>query len=175
MQILSSRIIEQTLLGVKLSQPKHAVQRGLELGKLFVHRDGFNGETLGAIGVANAFETVNRLVDLAQTSVEIAHGVRNCEVLGISFEDLFVLSDGVRQFALLDEFFRNTENLLFIETKTKRHMSADSGSGSPPTLERFLRKGSKDGIDLLRSEKTTRSWSSDKGYCKARCSKPYGY
>jgi len=41
--------------------------------------------------------------------------------------------------------------LLLIETKTKRHMSADSGSGSPPTLERFLRKGSKDGIDLLRS------------------------
>ncbi|HEY3130328.1 MAG TPA: hypothetical protein VGL91_12790, partial [Acidobacteriota bacterium] len=91
------------------------------------------------------------------------------------FEDLFVLSDGVRQFALLDEFFRNTENFLLIETKTKRHMSADSGSGSSPTLERFLRKGSKDGIDLLRARETTRSWSSDKGYCKARYQKPYGY
>ena len=151
MQILSPGIVEQTLLRVKLSQPKHAVQRGLKLGELLVHGDGFDSEALGGVGVANAFETVNRLVDLAQASVEVAHGVRNGEVLGISFEDLFVLSDGVRQFALLDEFFRNTENFLLIETKTKRHMSADSGSGSPPTLERFLRKGSKDGIDLLRS------------------------
>jgi hypothetical protein len=36
-------------------------------------------------------------------------------------QDLFILSNGVLQLALLDKLFRGAENLLFVETKTKRH------------------------------------------------------
>ena len=39
LQVLGPGIVEQSLLRVELSQPQHAFQRGLELGKLLVHRD----------------------------------------------------------------------------------------------------------------------------------------
>jgi hypothetical protein len=41
--------------------------------------------------------------------------------------DLFVLSNGVLQLALLDKFFGGAENLLLVESKTKRHKITDSG------------------------------------------------
>ena len=61
--------------------------------------------------------------------MQVSHSVVHGEVLGVSLEDLFVLSDRVGQLALLDEFLRSAQNLLLVETKTKRNMSANSGSG----------------------------------------------
>ena len=61
--------------------------------------------------------------------MEIANRVGYREVLGIRFEDFFVLSDGIGLLALLDELLRSTENLLFVKSKTECHKSADSSSG----------------------------------------------
>ena len=65
LQILSARVVEQALLRIKLRQPQHAFQCGFQLGELLVHGDGFDGEALGSISIANALEADNRLVIMA--------------------------------------------------------------------------------------------------------------
>ncbi len=62
LQVLRPGIIEQALLGIKLGQAKHALQGGFQLGELLVHGDGFDGEALRGIGIANALEGFDRLV-----------------------------------------------------------------------------------------------------------------
>jgi len=83
--------------------------------------------------VANALERFDGLVSLAETGVEVSNGIGDGEFLGVSFEDFFILPNGILQFALLDELLRSAESLLFVEAKTERHMLADSRSGPPPT------------------------------------------
>ena len=128
LQVLRAGIIEKSLLGIELGQSKHALQGGLQLGELLVHGDGFDGEALGRIGIANALEGFHGLVALAETGVEVADGIGDGEFLGVGFENFFVLSNGVLQLALLDELLRSTESLLFVEAKTERHKIADSSS-----------------------------------------------
>src|SRR5580658_10054844 len=129
LQILSTRIIEETLLGVKFGQPEHALQRRLQLAQLLVHGNRLDREALRSVSVANALEAFHGLFGVAKTRVEVADGVHYREILGVGFKDFFVLSDRVWQLALLDKLLRSTENLLLVEAKTKRHKNADSSSG----------------------------------------------
>src|SRR5439155_1288155 len=48
----------------------------------------------------------------------------------IHFQNFLENPDRLLQFAGADKFLRGAEDLLFVEAKTKRHMSADSSSGS---------------------------------------------
>ena len=130
LQILGARIIEQALLGVQFGEFQNTLERGLDLGDFLVHGDGFDREALGGISIAHVLETRDGLVVVAEARVEIADGVRHRQIPGVILEDFFVLSDGVLQPALLDKFLRRAEDLLFVEAKTKRHMGADSSSGS---------------------------------------------
>ena len=141
LQILCPGIVKEALLGVKLSQAKHDLQGGLQLGELLVHGDGFDGETLSRIGIADTLERLDRLVALAETGVEVANSIGDGEFLGVSLQDLFVLSNGILQFALLDELLRSAESFLFVEAETERHMIADSRSGLPPARKRLPWEG----------------------------------
>src|SRR5579863_4285521 len=138
LQVLRPRIIEKTLLRVELGQPKHALERRLQLAELLVHGNRFDREALRGVSIAHAFETLHAFFAVAETRVEIPHGVHHRKILGVGFEDFFVLSDRVWQLALLDKLLRSTENLLLIEAKTKRHKSADSSSGSSLARKHFL-------------------------------------
>src|SRR5579863_1251466 len=129
LQILSAGIIEKTLLGIKFGQPEHALQRRLQLAQLLVHGNRFDGEALRSVSVANTLEAFHGLFGIAETRVEVAHGIHYREILGVGFENFFVLSNCVWQLALLDKLLRSTENLLLVEAKTKRHKNADSSSG----------------------------------------------
>ena len=95
MQILSAGIIEQALLGVEFGQTQHRFRGDLQLAQLLVHSDGFNGETLRRISLANIFETLDSLLLLTAAGVEIANGVQYGKVFGIGFQNLFVFGDGV--------------------------------------------------------------------------------
>src|SRR5271169_912382 len=93
----------------------------MELGDLLVHGDALDRETLCGIGIAHRLEAFNRFGNVAEAGVEIADRVVDSKILGIALQDLFVLSNGVLQLALLDKLFRGAENFLFVEAKTKRH------------------------------------------------------
>ena len=58
---------------------------------------------------------------VAQAGIKIADRVRDGEILVVVLADLFVLSNGVLQLALLDKLLRGAENLLLVEAETKRH------------------------------------------------------
>ena len=105
-RVLGAGVIEKALLGVEFRQLQQALERGLELADLLVHRDGLDRETLAGIGIAYRLETFGGFVGFAEAGVEIADGVGDGQILGIVLEDLFVLSDGVLQFALLDILLR---------------------------------------------------------------------
>ena len=128
LQVLRPGIVEKSLLGIELGQSQYALQGGFQLGELLVHGDGFDGEALRGIGVANALERFDGLVGLSETSVEVSDGVGDGEFLGVGFENFFVLSNGILQLALLDELLRSAESFLFVEAKTERHKIADSSS-----------------------------------------------
>src|SRR5205823_7529212 len=127
MQILSAGIVEQALLRVQLRQPKHPFQGRFDLRQLLVHGDCFDRETLAGISVADFFEALEGPLILAKTGVKIAYSVRNGQILGVSLQNLLVLSDSILQLSLLDILLRRAESLLFVESETKRHMSANSG------------------------------------------------
>src|SRR5215472_9463113 len=78
------------------------------------------------LSIAHILEALGSLVGLADSRIQVAYRVQNGQVFRISFEDLFVFGDGVLQLALLDIFLRSAENLLFIKSEAKRHISADS-------------------------------------------------
>ncbi len=114
---------------------------------------------------------------LAETGVEVANGVGDGEFLGVSFEDLFVLSDGILQLALLDEFLRSAESFLFVEAKTERHMIADSSSRFISRQKTSSVRSSTDGLAIrsAMSADHTRDGLSDKGHCKTGYQESYGY
>src|SRR5437870_12356644 len=115
---MSAGVVEQALLRIKLSQPQDAFQRGFKLGELLVHRAGFYCETLRSVGIANALTAGNRLVVLAEPRVHVANRARHGEIFRISLPDLFILSDGILQFPLLDTLLRSAESRLPGATKT---------------------------------------------------------
>ena len=128
LQVLRPGIVKKSLLGIELGQSKHALQGGFQLGELLVHGDGFDGEALRGVGIAHTLEGLDSFVALAETGVEVSNGVGDGEFLGVSFENFFVLSNGILQLALLDELLRSAESFLFVEAKTERHKIADSSS-----------------------------------------------
>ncbi len=67
LQVLRPRVVEKTLLGIKLGQPQRAFQRRLQLSQLLVHRDGFYREALRGIGIADALEALHSFVGIAET------------------------------------------------------------------------------------------------------------
>src|SRR6185369_5320992 len=141
-------------------------------GELLVHGDGFHGEALSGVGVANALEALNRLIVLAKASVKIADGVADRQIFGICFEDFLVLSNRVLKLALLDKLLRRAEHLLLVEPKTKRHMSADSGQVPPknaPSWECSLTAHHPTAI------RPNSGWPSGHGHCKAGYPELYGY
>ena len=91
------------------------------------------------IGIAHHLEALDGFGVVAQTRVEIADGVVDGKILDIVLQDLFVLSNGALQLALLDKLFRGAENLLFIETKTKRHR-VRTPAFFPPNARVFLER-----------------------------------
>ena len=121
LQILRPRIIEEALLGVELRQLQRSIHARLELGDLLVHGNALDRKTLRRIGIADRFETFDGLFGIAQPRVQIANRIGNCKILFIVFADLLVFSDSILQLALLNEFFRGAENLLFVKTENKRH------------------------------------------------------
>ena len=113
---------------------------------------------------------------MAETGVKVANGVGDGEFLGVSFQDLFVLSDGILQLALLDEFLRSAESLLFVEAETERHMLADSRSGPLPPENIFLGNSTdRLAIRSAMSADHTKDGLSDKGHCKTGYPESYGY
>ena len=126
LQVLGAGIVEESLLGVEFGQFQHALERGLELADFLVHGDGLDRETLVGIGIAYALEAFGSFVGFPEAGVEIADGIGDGEILGIGFENLFVLSDGVLHLALLDILLRSAENFLFVEPETERHKSTNS-------------------------------------------------
>jgi hypothetical protein len=132
LQVLGARVVEESLLGIKLRQLQHALKRRLELANLLVHGDRLDRETLVGIGIAYSLEALGGFVDLPEAGVEIADGVSDREILGISLENLLVLSDGVLHLALLNVLLRSAENLLFVEPETERHMSTNSSPWFEP-------------------------------------------
>src|SRR5208337_546495 len=84
------------------------------------------------VGIAHVLEALDRIVSVAEAGIKVAHGIHHREVLGIGFQDFFVLGDGVLQLALLDSFLRRVEYLLLIEAKTKRHKNGHSRSCLAP-------------------------------------------
>src|SRR4029077_1593056 len=131
-QVLRTGIIEESLLSVEFGQLQHALKGRLELADFLVHGDGLDRETLIGIGIAHGLEALGGFVDFAETGIEIADGIGDREVLGIGFEDLFVLGDGVLHLALLDILLRSAENVLFVEPETERHMSTNSRTWFTP-------------------------------------------
>ena len=106
LQVLGAGVVEQALLGVEFGQFQQALERGLELADLLVHRDGLDRESLAGIGIADSLEAFGGFVGFAEAGVEVADGVGDGQVLGIVLEDLLVLGDGVLQLALLDILLR---------------------------------------------------------------------
>src|SRR5262249_15115744 len=82
----------------------------------------------------------------------------------------------ILQLALLDELLRSVESLLFVKTKAKSHIGADSGCGFPSATNILFGK-------VLRRISSTiscvqhvcRIGLSDKGHCKAHAKESYGY
>jgi hypothetical protein len=101
------------LLRVEFGQLQRSIDARLQLGNLLVHRDALDRETLRGISIAHNLETLDSVRGVSQAGVEIANRVRNREVLVVVFADLFVLSNGVLQLALLDKFLRGAEDFLF--------------------------------------------------------------
>ena len=106
------------MLGVEFRKPQHAFHGSFQLAELLVHGDGFNGEALRGIGIANTLEALRGLVALSQARVKVTDGIQNGEVFRIMLQDFFVLGDGILQLTLLNELLRSAENFLFIETET---------------------------------------------------------
>src|SRR5271169_325355 len=111
----------------------------MELGDLLVHGDALDRETLCGIGIAHRLEAFNRFGNVAEAGVEIADRVVDSKILGIALQDLFVLSDGVLQLALLDKLFRGAENFLFVKAKTKRHRER-TPAFFPPNARAFRQR-----------------------------------
>ena len=95
LQILGAGVVEKTLLGVKLGQLQHALERRLEFADLFVHRDGLDRESLAGIGIADGLEAFGGFVAFPDAGIEVADGVGDGQVLGVILEDFVVLSDGI--------------------------------------------------------------------------------
>ena len=129
LQILGTGVIEKTLLRVKFSEFQQALERRLELADLLVHGDGLDRETLAGIGIAYILEAYGGFIGFAEAGIEVADGVGDGQILGIVLEDLFVLSNGVLDFALLDILLRIVKSLLLVESK-QRHKCANSRSWS---------------------------------------------
>ena len=110
------------MLGVEFGKLQDALQRGLELADFLVHGNGLDRESLAGIGIAYILETIGSLLDLAEAGVEVADSVGHRQILGIIFKDLFVFRDGALQLALLDILLRSAEDLLLVESETKRHI-----------------------------------------------------
>jgi hypothetical protein len=121
LQVLGAGVVEQPLLSVQLRQFQRSIHARLQLGDLLVHGDALDGEALRRIGIAHCLEALDGFGVVAQTRVEIADGVVDGKILDIVLQDLFILSNGALQLALLDKLFRGAENLLLVKTKTKRH------------------------------------------------------
>ena len=84
--------------------------------------DSLDRESLAGIGIAYILETIGSLLDLAEAGVEVADSVGHRQIFGIIFKDLFVFRDGALQLALLDILLRSAEDLLLVESETKRHI-----------------------------------------------------
>src|SRR6201981_2394595 len=125
-------------MGVEFGKLEDTFEGGLELANLLVHGNALDREPLRGVGITDTLETLGSFLDFGVAGVEVAHGVHHRQILGGGFEDLFVLGNGVLQFALLDVFLRSAENLLFVEAETKRHKSADSSLSPPKICSRKL-------------------------------------
>ena len=116
-------VVVQALLGVELGQLLQALGGvGIQLGDLFVDRDGFYGEAFGGVDVAHPLEEDRRLVVVAHPRVQVADGVQDGQVLGVFLDYLFVFIDGVLQLALLHRLFGCRQNFLLVEPEAKCHM-----------------------------------------------------
>jgi hypothetical protein len=174
---LGAGIVEEALLRVQLRELQNAFQRGLELRDLLVHRDALDREALRSVRVAHILEAFSGLVGLADARVKVADRIQDRQVLGVGLEDLFVFRDRVLQLALLDVLLRSAENLLFIESETKRHKGADSKLSSRRYLHTIQPGKASDGaLKQPRPKALPEEAQLDQHcHCKAGNPESYGY
>src|SRR3989454_790606 len=67
----------------------------------------------------NAIAEYEKVLKADPKDLTVANRVRDGEIFRVSLQDLFILSDGILQFPLLDKLLRRAESLLLVEPKTK--------------------------------------------------------
>ena len=147
MQILSSGIIKQALLGKQFREFQRAIERRLEFGDLLVNCNRFYGKTIGGVCVAHLFEIFDRAGVVANASVEIANRIQDGQVPRVGLQYLFVLRNGILELALLDVLFGRGKRLLLAKSKPENHRMPTPFSrpsersrcseNSPPTAPPF--------------------------------------
>src|SRR5262249_17442956 len=89
--------------------------------ELLVHGDGFDRKAILRIGFAYLLEVLGSLFVVADPGAEIADRVQDGQILGVLFDDLFILGDGILQLALVDILLRRCRYLCFVKAETGRH------------------------------------------------------
>ncbi len=125
LHVLGARVIEEALLGIKFGQLDARIDgAGIQIGELLVDGNGFYCEAVLRILVADFLEIYASLVVLTQTGMEVANRVEDSQVLGVLFDHLFVLGNGIGKLALLDMLLSRAEDLCLVETKPKCHIES---------------------------------------------------
>ncbi len=93
-EILSACVMYQAFGGVELGKfhcdDRIARTKALDL---FVHRNGFKVEFLGAVVLGDAFEAGNGLLLLAGAHVKVTKHIQGSEIVSVVIDDLPILLD----------------------------------------------------------------------------------
>ena len=104
------------MLHVEVGEPferREFIRR--QLGNLLVNRDGFAVEAVVEVNLRQALEVFDGVRHVALAGVEVAHRHQRRLILRVVAENLLILGDGLRDFALIQEFQRVFKRFIFVE------------------------------------------------------------
>ena len=111
-----TRFAEHSLLDVEVGEAferRQFIRR--QLGNFFVDRDGFAVEAVVEIHLREALEVLDSVRHIALAGIEVADRHQCGLILRVVAENLLILSDGLRDFALIEELQRVFERFAFVE------------------------------------------------------------
>ena len=116
LQEQGTRFAEHSLLHVEVGEAfkrRKFIRR--QLGNFFVDRDGFAVEAVVEIDLSEALEVFNGVRHIALAGIEVANRHQCGLVLRVVAQNLLILGDGLRDFALIEELQRVFERFAFVE------------------------------------------------------------
>ncbi len=111
-----TRLAQHSLLNVEIGEAferRKFIRR--QLGNFLVDRDGFAVEAVVEIDLREALEVFDGVRHIALAGIEVADRHQCGLILRVVAENLLILGDGLRDFALIEELQRVFERFAFVE------------------------------------------------------------